>query len=147
MKYLKYCQTRWSVTLYALLILGTSSRLVAQEDVYVKVAKFSILVETSGDEIKLTCNDGCVWKQLIFISSIMSAPQAINQFGKTTFPVNSMDNESLKSNFLFTINRTREGVSLEGKEGTMWTSLTFDCAGDKCYRPIDGWGMAESKEK
>ena len=131
----------------ALLILGTSSSLFSQEDVYVKVAKFSILVETSFDEIKLTCSEGCVWKELIFISSIFSVPQAIDQYGKTTFPRNSNYKESLHAKFLFTINRTQEGVSLEGKEGTMWKSLTFECAGDKCFRRIDGWGISEPKKK
>ena len=146
MNWLHY-QTLLNITLCALLILGTSSRLVSQKDVYVKVAKFSILVENSGDEIKLTCSEGCVWKQLVFISSIMSVPQAIDQFGKTTFPRNYNSKESLQSNFLFTIHKTQEGVSLEGKEGTIWTSLTFDCAGDKCFRSIDGWGISEPKKK
>lgn len=147
MNYLKNCQTLLSITFYALLILGTSARLAAQEDVYVKVAKFSILVETSGDEIKLTCSDGCAWKQLSFNSSLKSDPQAVDQYGMTTLPGNVIKKDSLRSNFLFTIKRTQDGVSLEGKEGTMWPSLTFDCAGDKCFRPIDGWGMSDLKKK
>lgn len=147
MKYLKNCQTLFTIPFYVLLIFGTSSGLIAQEDVYVKVASFSILVETLGDEIKLTCNDGCAWKQLSFSSSIKSEPQAVDQNGMTTLPGNLMNQEPIGSKFLFTIRRTEQGVSLEGKKGTIWSSLTLDCAGGKCFRPINGWGMADEKKK
>jgi hypothetical protein len=147
MKYLKNCQTLLIITLYALLILGSSSRLVAQEDVYLDVDRFSILVEISGDEIKLTCNDGCAWKQLSFISSIKSDPQAIDQYGMTPLPRKLIKKESLLSNFLFTIKRTQEGVSLEGKEGTAWTSLIFICLNNKRSQLIDEYGMVREEKK
>ena len=119
----------------------------AQEDVYIKVSKFSILVEVSFDEIKLTCHDGCVWKQLNYISSFTDDPKAIDQNGMTTLSENLDKKDSSLSKFLFTIKRTQEGVSLEGKAGTVWTSLTFDCAGGKCIRSINGWGMVDSKQE
>lgn len=114
---------------------------------HVKVAKFSILLEAAGDEITLTCNDGCAWKQLSFSSSINGDPQAVDQFGMTTIPRNALKEDPLISNFLFTIKRTQEGVTLEGKEGTFWPSLTFDYVGGKCVRLIDGWGVSESKNE
>lgn len=147
MKFYRYCQTFLNITLYTLLILGTSTSGVAQEDVYVKVAKFSILVETAGDEIKLSCSEGCAWKQLSFSTSVKGEPQAVDQFGMTTIPRNVLKEDPLISNFLFTIKRTKEGVTLVGKEGTIWPSLTFDCAGGKCLRAIDGWGMTESRKE
>src|SRR5688572_13391080 len=112
MKNLKNHLTPLSISFYALLIFGTSSRVFAQEDVQVKVAKFSILVETSSDEIKLTCSDGCAWKELSFSSSIYSEPQAVDNFGMTTLPRKLSEKESSLSNFLFTIKRTQEGISL-----------------------------------
>ncbi len=147
MEYLKNCQPLLGIAFCALFILGTSARSDAQEDVYVKVARFSILVETSGDEIKLTCNDGCAWKQLIFNSSIKSDPQAIDQNGMTTIPLDPGKAGSLHPKFLFTIKRTQEGVSLVGKEGTMWPSLTFNCTEGNCLRSIDGWGVTDLKKK
>jgi hypothetical protein len=147
MKYLKNCLTLFSILLHALLIFGTASGVVAQEDVYVEVARFSILIETSGDEIKLTCSDGCAWRQLSFSSSIKSDPQAVDQYGMTTLTRDMIKQDSLNGDFLFTIKRTQEGVTLEGKAGTMWPSLTFDCAGGKCSRPIDGWGVSDLKKK
>ncbi len=147
MQYLKSCQPFLSFTFYALLMVGTSSRTAAQEDVYIKVARFSILVETSGDEIQLTCYDGCAWKQLSFSSSITNDPQAVDQYGMTTLPGNLVKRDSLLSDFLFTIQRTQEGVSLEGKIGTAWPTLTFNCEGGKCLRQIDGWGVTDFRNK
>jgi hypothetical protein len=147
MNSLKYCQTLLSITLVALLITGTSTTLFAQEDVHAKVAKFSILVETSPDEIKLTCSEGCAWKQLSFSSTVKSDPQAVDQFGMTTIPRQLLKEDALLANFLFTIKRTPEGVTLEGKEGTIWPSLTFDCPGGQCNRKIDGWGMTDTRKK
>jgi hypothetical protein len=145
MKYSKNTQLLLTITLFVILILGTSSSALAQEDVHVKVAKFSILVETVGDEIKLLCSVGCAWKQLSFSSSVKKDAQAVDQFGMTTIPRNTLKEDPLIANFLFTIKRTKEGVTLEGKEGTIWPSLTFDCPGGNCKRPIDGWGMADQK--
>ena len=147
MKYSRISQPLLTITLFALLILGTSSRGLAQEDVHVKVAKFSILVETAGDEIKLSCSEGCAWKKLSFTSSVKKDAQAVDQFGMTTIPRNVLKEDPLISNFLFTIKRTIDGVTLEGKEGTIWPSLTFDCPGGNCKRPIDGWGMADQKRE
>ncbi|HQW95912.1 MAG TPA: hypothetical protein PLU58_08925, partial [Saprospiraceae bacterium] len=61
-------------------------------------------------------------------------------------PRNELKEDPLISNFLFTIKRTKEGVTLEGKEGTIWPSLTFDYVGGQCVRPIDGWGVTETKK-
>ena len=147
MKHLKNCPTLLSITLYALLILGTSSGIVAQEDVYLKkLASFSILVETSGDEIKLTCNDGCTWKHLSFSSSIKNDPQAVDQDGMTTLTRDPIKKDTLHGDFLFTIKKTQEGVSLEGKEGTAWTKLSFSCPENKCSQPIDEYGMVSNKK-
>ena len=146
MQYSRISQPLLNITLYALLILGAASSAVAQEDVHVKVAKFSILLEATPDEIKLTCSDGCAWKQLSFGTSVKGEPQAVDQFGMTTIPRNTLKEDPLISNFLFTIKRTKEGVTLEGKEGTIWPSLTFDYVGGKCVRLIDGWGVTETKK-
>ena len=146
MKYPRNSQPLLNIALFAFLILGTTSILVAQEDVHVKVAKFSILLEATGDEMKLTCSDGCAWKQLSFGTSVKGEPQAVDQFGMTTIPRNTLKEDPLISNFLFTIKRTKEGVTLEGKEGTIWPSLTFDYVGGKCVRLIDGWGVTETKK-
>ena len=51
--------------------------------------------------------------------------------------------DSLHTDFLFTIKRTKEGANLVGKAGKMWPSLIFDCDGGNCFRTIDEYGMKD----
>lgn len=146
MKYLNYCQSRLSLLLFILIVPTTASTLMAQEDVSVKLADFSIRVETSGDEIKLTCSEGCAWKKLAFTSTMKGYLQAVDQYGMTTWPRDQLKKESLFSDFLFTIKRTEEGLSLEGKEGTMWSSLTLVC-NYECFRTFDEYGITDNVKK
>ena len=147
MEYFKNHLSLLSIAIYVFLMFGPSLRVVAQEDIYIKVSKFSILVEFYCDRILLTCSDGCAWRQLNLSSSITDDPQAIDKYGMATLSGNMVKKDSIRSNFLFTIKSTKEGVHLEGKEGTAWTTLDFDCSADKCFRLIDGWGMVDSKKK
>jgi len=145
---MKYSYQRLlNLSLFILTIFGTSSALVAQEDVQVKLANFSILLETSDDIITLTCSEGCTWTKLSFDTSVKSDPQAINQDGMTAFPGNQTRKEVTDPKFLFTIKKTTTGVSLEGKKGTMWSSLTFDCAGSNCVRTFDEYGVVVRDKK
>ncbi len=147
MKYILHHHSSLTIGLFPLLILGSSSGMVAQEDVYIKVTKFSIVIETIGDEIKLTCSDGCAWKQLAFIATLQSDPQAVDPYGMTTLTGEWTKKDSLSADFLFTIQRTPEGVSLEGKRRTLWPSLTFNCGGGNCLRTIDAYGTTEPVKK
>lgn len=147
MKYILHHHSSLTIGLFALLILGTSSGIAAQEDVYIKVAKFSIVIETLGDEIKLTCNDGCAWKQLAFSAAQQSDAQAVDPYGMTRLTGERTKKDSLSADFLFTIKRTPEGVSLEGKRRTLWPSLTFNCGGGNCLRTIDAYGTTEPVKK
>ena len=140
-------QHLWTLSLFVLLYSGTSTPLVAQEDVAVKLANFTIRLETSADEIKLTCSEGCAWKELSFSTSQKSDPQAIDPNGMTSWPRNQTHKDASLPDFLFTIKRTKEGVSLEGKEGVMWPSLTFDCAGGQCIRSFDQYGMINADKR
>jgi hypothetical protein len=66
---------------------------------------------------------------------------------RTTVTKERIKKDSLQGDFLFTIKRTPDGVSLEGKAGTIWPSLTFDCAGGNCFRSIDEYGMKDHGKK
>jgi hypothetical protein len=122
-----YRQRLFSIALFTLLLLGHTLAVTGQEDVYIKLYKFSILVETFGDEISLTCHDGCAWKQLSFTTSTFDKAQGIDQNGMTSFPNHQISADTKPSTFIITIARTLEGVTVEGKAGTAWTSLTFSC--------------------
>ena len=114
---------------------------------YVKLARFSIVVEVSGDAVKLTCNDGCEWKQLSFTSSIEIEPHGFDHFDLRNRAGSLLKKDPVDSGFLFTLKMTQEGIGLESKEGTMWTSLTFICPGGKCVRQINQWGESDLKKE
>ena len=124
------------VTLFIFLLLGLSTNLVAQKPI--KSTWFQILVETNETGIKLTGKKGCSFKELTFTTELNKA-QAIDQDGmvalKTTQPVNKL------RSFLFTITKTKEGLSFEGLEGTSWKKLSFKCPENKCFQIIDENGM------
>lgn len=137
---------------YALLIpmvfgmlLYTSSnaqeKVVNNKEVKRELSEFLIVIEKENNEIKLTCQKGCAWKELSF-TLIENKSQAIIQFGMVTFPRGDFIKEySINSNFLFTLNSTENGLKLEGKKGTAWLNLSFSCPKDNCKQAIDQNGM------
>lgn len=137
MKNSKKKSSIFSIVLIAILMIVTSFNLFAQKEKAPELSKFLILIETTDNgTIKLTCKNGCTWKELSFKIINNDSTQAIDQFGMTT------KNESDNSSFIFTIQHTRQGIKLEGIKGTSWTKLNFSCNGN-CHQAIDQNGMTE----
>ena len=137
MKNLKKKSSILSIVLLAFLMIVSSCNLFAQKKKTPDFSKFIILIETTDNgTIKLTCKDGCAWKELSFNMMNNDSIQAIDQYGMTT------KNESDNSSFIFTIQHTKQGIKLEGIKGTSWTKLNFSCNGN-CYQAIDQNGMTE----
>jgi TonB family protein len=105
-------------------------------------AKFQILIESSNNEFKLYCKEGCAWKGLEFNLQNDQA-QAIDQFGMTGLNNKRNSNDGNLPDFLITIMKTQNGVSFEGKEGTAWIKLGFDCPSDHCSQFINEYGMMD----
>ena len=134
---LKQKPSIFSIVLLIVFMTGAFCNISAQKKNTSELSKFLILVETTNNGvIKLTCKGGCAWKELTYNITTNDSIQAIDQFGMTT------KNESQKSNFIFTIQRTKRGLSFVGIKGTFWKKLSFDCNGN-CYQTIDQNGMAE----
>ena len=96
------------------------------------------MVSLTDDGIDLRCTEGCAWTALAFGARPYGQEQAVDNFGMTN---PSRTTEAAES-FLFTIQRTDDGVRLRGLEGTSWTELAFECAPGTCSVPIDRNGMA-----
>jgi len=105
------------------------------------LTKFLIVIEKTENELKLTCQNGCAWKNLSFSSSASKEPQAIDQNGMTTLSRTHPLNDSELSNFLFTIKAVDDGVRLKGIEGTAWIDLAFNRPEHKWFQAIDQNGM------
>lgn len=110
-----------------------------------ETSNFTFVVEAADrNGIDLTCAEGCAWKVLSFD---VSEAQAIDARGMTG-PSEENDNSATElADFLFTIERTEEGVRLEGKRGTAWKVLTFSCASGECSQAVDQNGMVSLSGK
>jgi hypothetical protein len=106
----------------------------------VEVSKFLILIQNTDNGLKLKCEEGCAWKELSF-SLKDDKFQAVDQYGMTTIDRDKPSDDDKLSNFLFEIQRTKNGISFGGKEGTAWTKLNFSCPDNKCNQYIDQYGM------
>jgi hypothetical protein len=122
-----------------LTVLIISCRTTSKNIKSSKVEPFTIVVERTNNEMKLTCTNGCSWKELKFNTIGNSNAQAIDENGMTAL------NESPKaSGFLFTIETTQKEVSLKGLKGTSWKELRFDCLENNCKQTLDHNGMTEN---
>ncbi len=109
------------------------------------VADFAFVVRTSANSINLTCTTGCAWKTLSFSARVDGAPQAVDQNGMVRSRGKGSEEQPGLANFLFTIQRTADGVKLQGKRGSAWNSLSFSCPTGRCEQAVDRYGMAEAR--
>jgi hypothetical protein len=130
----------FKVPLFIAFIIGVTNTAFSQTKVATQSSGFLILVETTGDGIKLTGQQGCAWKELTFTLKQNNA-QAIDEFGMTTSSKSKPTDDKDLAKFLFIIKKTKEGINLQGKEGTAWLNLNFSCPDGKCSQYIDFNGM------
>jgi hypothetical protein len=125
-----------------LIILLTSfaEDLYAQNVSSMPLADFRILVETKGDEVKLTCTEGCAFKQLIYSTNPYRS-QVIGYYGMSKAASPDSIQRSEPFEFLFSLQRSEYGIELKGMYGSAWTKLTFSCPVE-CSQFIDEYGMA-----
>ncbi len=112
---------------------GTTSKNIKSSE----VEPFTIVVERTNDEMKLTCTNGCSWKDLKFNIKENQNAQAIDENGMTT-----LLESSKASGFLFTIETTQKEISLKGLKGTSWKELKFNCLENHCKQTLNHNGMS-----
>jgi len=132
------------IALSVVLVIVLSLNLYPQNDTGTDESEFLILVETTDDGIKLTSEEGCAWKNLSFTLKI-NEKQFVDQYGMTSLNRDKPVEDNSLANFLFSVVRTEDGLSFEGKEGTTWKKLSFSCQGGKCHQYIDQNGMTKSE--
>lgn len=132
-----------TMTTVILLFAGSACTPVKQSAEATTKSNFLILVETTNDGIKLSCETGCAWEDLSFTIKEFQ-PQDIDQYGMTIGEQNTSKKKNL-ADFHFTIKKTPDGVRLEGIKGTKWENLSFNCPGNGCHQYIDENGMTTKK--
>lgn len=132
----------FSTIIMALLFIGTTSELMAQEK-NAELKDFKIIIEKTGNEIKLKSEKGSAWINLSF-SMNNNQTKAVDEFGMTELENISGVNNNELADFLFTITKTKKGITLHGIKGTAWTELNFSLAHNK-KQAINQFGMTSLK--
>lgn len=123
------------------ILLVTSGYQAAFSQATPELTSFKILFETTNEGLRLTCQEGCSWKELK-VSLRPNQAQAINQYGLTSvMEAPEAKNEIELDPFLITVKKSLEGLTFEGKKGTAWKNLDFGCPAAKCYQYVDEFGM------
>lgn len=119
----------FSIMIMALLFLTATSKLIAQEK-KTELKDFKIIIEKTGNGIKMKSEKGSAWINLSFSLNNYRA-QAVDEYGMTEFKSVSKNKDENLADFLFTITKTKNGIELKGIEGTAWTELKFSIAENK----------------
>ena len=130
------------IALAFVLMNGAATLAFSQAKIEAPLSGFLILVETTENGLKLTCQEGCAWGELSF-SLNGYRRQAVDQYGMSSLKREEPEKNDRLSNFLFTVKKTKEGLNFEGKEGTAWSELSFKCPDKNCYQYIDKEGMGK----
>lgn len=86
--------------------------------------KFKIEIQNTKNGISLGGIDGCAWTTLAFNIEVGQS-QNIDNFGMVGKNDPTAVNTFSHSDFLFSITKTKDGISLDGIKGTSWVHLSF----------------------
>ena len=137
-----YTRLKYSILL-ALVLLFFSTEMTAQEQPSSDLKSFKITIEKTGDGLKMHSSEGSAWIDLSF-SLVNNKPQAIDEYGMTDSDKVSSDKDSDLADYLFTITKTENGITLKGIEGTAWKELSFSLSQTE-KQMIDQLGMTDLK--
>ncbi|HMR88978.1 MAG TPA: hypothetical protein PKD51_12530 [Saprospiraceae bacterium] len=127
--------------LIVILLVSTSFRLSAQNQDTTNLRDFKIVIENTDTGIKMQSLKGCAWIDLSFSLKNYNT-QYIDEYGMTEKEKLSDQNDTTLANFLITLTKTKEGITLQGIEGTAWKELKFSFAKNG-RQVIDQFGMVE----
>jgi hypothetical protein len=130
-----------ATTLIALFVMILSSESIAQEKTSADLKEFKITIEKTDNGLKLRSDNGSAWIDLSF-SLADNKPQAIDEYGMTQLGSVSNNKDPKLADYLFTITKTKDGITLTGIEGTAWKELSFSLQ-KNARQAIDQFGMTE----
>lgn len=128
-------------SLIALLATTVNSESIAQENISADLKEFKITIEKTDTGIKVQSDKGSAWIDLSF-SLTNNKPQAIDEYGMTQLGKVATNKDSKLADYLFTITKTKDGMTLKGIEGTAWKELSFSLQKNG-RQAIDQFGMTE----
>lgn len=129
------------ITFTALCVMTISSESLAQEKNSADLKEFKITIEKTDNGLKMQSDMGSAWIDLSFSLS-NNRPQAIDENGMTQLGKVATNKDSKLADYLFTITKTKEGITLTGIEGTAWKELSFSLHRNG-KQAINQFGMTE----
>ena len=106
-----------------------------------ELSNFVISIKTNGNQIIMTCEKGCAWKELSYtVTSDLNEETVIDEYGVQLRKDVSEKRDASLANFLFKIQKVKKGLKLKGIEGTAWVELGFTLAENR-FQKIDNLGM------
>jgi hypothetical protein len=129
------------MALIALCLITVSTASIAQEKISAKLKEFKIKIEKTDNGLKMHCDKGCGWTDLSFSLS-NNQSQVIDEYGMTQLGKVATNKDPKLADFLFTITKTKEGITLTSIEGTAWKELSFTLKKNSS-QTIDQLGMTK----
>jgi hypothetical protein len=127
--------------LIALFLMTIDSELMAQEKKPADLNEFKITIEKTDNGLKMQSDKGSGWIDLSFSFSD-NKPQAIDEYGMTKLGKITTNKDPKLADYLFTITKTKDGITLTGIKGTAWKELSFSLQKNR-KKVIDQYGMME----
>tara|TARA_R110001632_G_scaffold107700_6_gene217419 strand:+ start:3171 stop:3596 length:426 start_codon:yes stop_codon:yes gene_type:complete len=125
-----------AITLY----LGSS--FTNQKKRSTESSTFVISIKTNGNEIIMKSEKGCAWKELTYTLIQGDKIKVVDEYGVSALNNVSENKDASLTDFLFKIEKTKQGLKLKGIEGTAWVELSFSLAENRFQR-IDNLGMLQ----
>ncbi len=130
-----------TTTFIALFVMTVSSELIAEEKNSTDLKEFKITIEKTDNGLKMQSDKGSAWIDLS-ISLGNNKLQAIDEYGMTQLGKVATNKNPKLADYLFTITKTKDGVTLTGIEGTAWKELSFSLQKNG-RQVIDQFGMTK----
>ncbi len=130
-----------SKLIIGLFVITVGSKSMAQEKISADLKEFKITIEKTDHGLKMQSDMGSAWVDLSFNLS-ENKLQAIDENGMTQLGELPTRKNLKFADYLFTITKTKEGIILNGIEGTAWKELSFSLQ-ENGKQAIDQYGMTK----
>jgi hypothetical protein len=130
-----------TTTLILLFLMIFNSESIAEEKIPADLKEFKISIEKTNNGLKMQSGKGSAWIDLSFSFSD-DKPQAIDEYGMTKLGKITTNKDPKLADYLFTITKTKDGITLTGIKGTAWKVLSFSLQKNS-KKVIDQYGMME----
>jgi len=123
-------------SLALMLLLATSSFKQSTPD----LQEFKLTIKNTDKGLELQGLKGSAWTNLSFTLNNYR-PQAVDEYGMTDVE-KSQGKDPKLADFLFTIEKTKDGILLKGVKGTAWKELSFSLSKGESQQ-VDQMGMTK----